>query len=307
MRLLLLNTIKLIIIVVLISFCNISSALNYTKNNFTILNKLKNLESGTEGRLGIFAVNTENEHVIKYRANEIFPTGCTSKTIGVAAVLKKCMINPSILSKRIKYTKEELAEWSPVTKKYVLDGMTVQELCAASISLSDNTAMNLLLKLIGGIQGMNDFARYIGDYSFRQDNDWPAEAFSGGAGNLKDSSTPKAMVESFRKLTLGKVLDRPQRDLFTTWLINTQTGSARIRSGIPEGWIVGDKTGSGAYGSTNDLAIVWPPKHAPVLIGIYYTSDNSKATRREDVLCTATRFLIEEFVKKDKKLQTRSL
>lgn len=275
-----------------------------TKSDPSIIGKLKELESKTEGRLGIFAVNTENGHVIEYRANEIFPTGCTSKVIGVAAVLNKSMSNPSLLSTKVKYSKDELDEWSPVTAQHVSDGMTIQELCSASISLSDNTAMNLLLRYIGGVQGMNDFARSIGDSSFRQDNDWPAEAFSGGPNNVKDSSTPKAMVESLRKLTLGEVLNQAQRDLLTTWLRETSTGSKRIRASIPKNWLVGNKTGSGArYGSTNDLAIIWPSHHAPLLIGAYYTTDNQKASKREDIIAAATKLIVEELIINDTKLE----
>lgn len=272
----------------------------------SISDKLKSIESGTEGRLGIFAINTENGHVIKHRAEELFPAGCTSKTIGVAAVLKKSMSDPSLLSKRIMYSKKDLDRgvWNPITEKNASQGMTVKELCSAAISFSDNTAMNILLKTIGGIQGMNDFAGSIGDSSFRQDNDWPAEAYSGGNGNVKDSSTPQAMVESFYKLTIGEVLDRPQRDLLTTWLVETQTGPARIASGLPKGWIIGHKTGTGGiYGSTNDIAIVWPQKHKPILIGIYYTTNNPKAPLREDVLSAATKALVEEFLLKDTNLK----
>lgn len=228
----LLNITKLILGVIL-SFCGVTlNAFAETKSS--VSDELKTIESNTEGRLGIFAINTGNGHIIKYRAEEIFPTQCTSKTIGVAAVLKKSMSDPSLLSQRITYSKKELdlGEWSPVTEKHVSEGMTVKELCSAAISLSDNTAMNLLLKTIGSIQGINDFAHSIGNASFRQDNDWPAEAYSGGNGNVKDSSTPQAMVESFRKITIDKTLDRPQRDLLTTWLINTQTGAARIRSRV---------------------------------------------------------------------------
>lgn len=300
-----LNIRKTILVVVLSFFGFILNV--FAEPNASVVDKLKNIESNTNGRLGIFAVNTENGHTIRYRAEEIFPTRCTSKIIGVAAVLKKSMSDPALLSQRITYSEKDLdlGQWNPITDKHLSDGMSVQELCSAAISFSDNTAMNLLLKKIGGIQGMNDFARSIGDTLFRQDNDWPAEAYSGGKGNLKDTSTPQAMVESFRKITIGGILDRPQRDLFTTWLINTQTGLARIRSGIPNGWIIGDKTGTGAtYGSTNDLAIVWPPKnHAPILIGIYYTSDNKKATKREDVLSMATKVIIQEFIANDKKLK----
>lgn len=275
----------------------------HAQSNFSVIDKLKNLESSTEGRLGIFAINIGNGQIIEYRASEVFPMGCTSKVMGVSAVLKKSMSDPSLLSTKVKYSKEDLKSWSPVTEKYVSEGMTIQELCAASISFSDNTAMDLLLKPLGGVQGINDFARSIGDLSFRQDNDWPLEAFSGGVNNLKDSSTPKAMVESLRKLTIGKILDKAQRDLLTIWLINTNTGAARIRSGVPKNWVVGNKTGTGAaYGSTNDLAIIWPAKHEPLLIGIYYTTDNEKAIKREDVVSAATKLIIEEFIRNDKKL-----
>ncbi len=276
----------------------------FIETDAAVSDQFQNLESGSEGRLGVFAVNTQNRHIIKYRADEMFPTGCTSKTIGVAAVLKKSMSDPTLLSQKIQYEQADLAEWSPITEKYVSEGMTVQDLCSASISLSDNTAMNLLLKPIGGVQGMNDFARAIGNPSFRQDSDWPDEAFSGGAGNLKDSATPQAMVESLGKLTIGTVLDRPQRDLFTTWLINTQTGAARIRAGTPKNWIVGNKTGTGGvYGSTNDLAIAWPPSHAPLLMGIYYTSNHAQAVKREDLVSAATKILVQEFTKRDRTLR----
>jgi beta-lactamase class A len=278
---------KIIIIAALLLLSNILNA--------SVLDKLKQLESHTDGRLGVFAINTEDERVIEYRANEFFPTGCTSKVIGVAAVLQKSMFDPTLLSQKINYTNEELVQWSPITQKNIAIGMTIEELCAASISFSDNTAMNLLLQIIGGVQGMNDFARSIGNFSFSQDNAWLAEAYSGGAHNTKDASTPKSMVESLRQLTMGEVLDKPHRDLLLSWLIQTQTGAHRIPAAIPADWVLGHKTGTGAaYGTTNDLAILFPPNHAPILIGIYYTSDNEHAKVRDDVVAAATRIIIDE-------------
>jgi len=291
----------IISITVFFVFANVLNAYNQT--DLSVINKLNLLESHTEGRIGIFAINTANDHIIEYRSQEIFPTGCTSKVIGVAAVLEKSVSNPSLLLINMQYSEEELDDWSPVTRHYVTTGMTVQDLCAASISLSDNTAMNLLLKIIDGVQGMNNFAQSIGNLSFSQDHDWPAEAFSGGVNNYKDASTPKSMVESLYKLTLSEILDQPQRDLLITWLMLSQTGAKRIKASLPQNWIVGNKTGTGAtYGSTNDLAIVWPPHHAPIFIGIYYTSDHEQAKKREDIVAEATRILIEEFTKNDKTL-----
>jgi len=291
----------MIITAVVLVFSNVLNAHN--QEDFSFMDKLRTLELNSEGHIGIYAVNTLNDYIIEYRANEIFPTGCTSKVIGVSAVLKKSMSDPFLLSKNIKYSEEDLEEWSPITRKYVSIGITINDLCAASISFSDNTAMNLLLKIIGGVQGMNEFARSMGDLSFRQDNDWPNEAFSGGLDNVKDSSTPKSMVESFRKLTLGEVLDSPRKDLLINWLINTNLGTFRIRSATPKSWIVGNKTGTGlTYGSTNDLAIIWPPNHAPILIGIYYTTINKHAKKREDIVASIAKILIEEFMHNDQTL-----
>jgi beta-lactamase class A len=304
MKTALLNITKLILIMTLVSCWGISNAQN--QSDLSIENKLKNLESSTEGRLGIYAINTENGHVIEYRSDEAFPMGCTSKVMGVSALLKKSMSDPSLLSTKVKYSKENLENWSPVTEKYVSEGMTIQDLCAASISYSDNTAMNLLLKPLGGVQGINEFARSIGNLSFRQDNDWPLEAYSGGINNLKDSSTPKAMVESLRKLTMGNILDKYQRDLLIAWLIDAKTESARgrIRAGVPNSWTVANKTGTGAkYGSTNDLAIIWPLKHEPLLIGVYYTTNNQNSVKREDVVSAATKLAVEELIKADKQPQ----
>lgn len=262
---------------------------------------LRKLEKTTEGRIGIFAINTGNGQVIHYRADEFFPTGCTSKLIGVSAVLKKSMSDPFLLSQVIHYSQKdlEIGGYNPITKDHVSEGMSIKDLCSASISYSDNTAMNLLLKPLGGIQGMNEFARSIGDPKFRQDHDWPAEALSGGEANVDDSSTPRAMVESLQKLVVGGILSSPQRELLTVWLINTETGKTRIRSVVPKSWIVGNKTGTGVYGTTNDLAILWPPSHAPILIGLYYTTKHKEAERREDVIAAATKFLIQEFTRTD--------
>lgn len=256
--------------------------------------ELAKLEARSEGRLGIFALNTANNKKIQYHANERFPMGCTSKVIGVAAVLKKSMTDKQLLQEKIVYQKNDLLSWAPITKKHLKDGMTICELCAAAISYSDNTAMNLLVKKLGGLQEFNNFARSIGDMSFKVDNWWPQEAMSGPDG--KDSTTPAAMAKSLQKLALGDVLAISQRKQLQDWLKDCTTGQSRIRAGVPQGWIVGDKTGTGFhYGTTNDIAIIWPPKHAPIVLVVYYTNNYKNAQKREDIIASATRIVLKDF------------
>ncbi|MBA2648207.1 MAG: class A beta-lactamase [Legionella sp.] len=266
----------------------------------SIQQKLAELEASSGGRIGIYAINTANGTHLQYHANERFPMGCTSKVIGVATILNKSMSDSSLLSQKVSYTKKDLTNWSPITEKHLATGMTVAELCAASISYSDNTAMNLLVKKMGGLEQMNVFAHSIHNDSFRQDNGWPEEAFSGGRASLNDSSTPKAMAKSLQKLAFTGALAKPQRELLISWLKATTTGDFRIRAGVPKAWIVADKTGTGsAYGTTNDIGIIWPPKCAPIIVAVYYTSDNKKSVKREDLVASVTRILVNKLAQND--------
>lgn len=263
----------------------------------SIQKKLAKLEASSGGRIGLYVIDTANDKYLEHRADERFPMGCTSKVIGVAAVLHKSMSDSALLSQKINYTKDDLRAWSPVTEKYLLSGMTVEELCDASIRYSDNTAMNLLVKKIGGLEQMNLFAHSIGNTTFRQDHDWPKEAYSGGKNNLKDSATPKDMANSLQKLIFTDVLEKSKKEMLLSWLKANTTGAFRIRAGVPKGWMVADKTGSGAYGTTNDLGIIWPPHCAPIIMAIYYTNDDKNAVKKEDLVASVTRLLIDELSK----------
>ncbi len=265
----------------------------------SIQEQLKELEKSSGGQLGISTINTGNNQRIQYRSEERFPMGCTSKVIGVAAVLKASMTNPQLLQERVTYTKKDLVNWNPITEKHVDEGMTVAELCSAAITVSDNTAMNLLAKKMGGPQGLNAFARSIGDNHFQLTHMWPEEALA-VPGTTDDSTTPDAMEQSLQKLVLGDALSKSQKESLNTWLKNNTTGDARIRAGVPKGWVVGDKTGTGFhYGTTNDVAVIWPPKCDPIVLAIYYSSNNKEAPQRNDVLASATRLIINEYARTD--------
>jgi beta-lactamase class A len=68
---------------------------------------------------------------------------------------------------------------------------------------------------------------------------------------------------------LGDVLGRPERARLARWLRANTTGARLVRAGVPEGWVVGDKTGTGAtYGARNDIAVVWRPGAAPLVVAI---------------------------------------
>ncbi|OYK80490.1 hypothetical protein CbuD7D7780_04280 [Coxiella burnetii] len=182
-----------------------------------------------------------------------------------------------------------------MTKNHINGGITVSELCAAALTLSDNSAANLLIKKLGGLTAINAFARSIGDKQFELDRLEP-QLNSAIPGDIRDTTTPEAMANSLKRLTLGDILAFPQRIQLQTWLKNNTTGNAKIRAGVPKDWIVGDKTGSGGYGTTNDIGIIWPPKRAPIVVAIFFTKNKKGAVSPDSIIERITRILMSAIV-----------
>ena len=256
------------------------------------LQRLSELETTFAGRLGVVAINTGNGDVLSYRGDEAFPLCSTFKAMLAAAILQRSVLTPELLEKRITYRKSDLVTYSPVTEKHVQDGMTVTELCAATVQYSDNSAANLLLKLLDGPEGLTTFARSIGDQHFRLER-WETELNSAIPGDLRDTTTPLAMARSLQRLVIGDALPHMQREQLQAWLRGNTTGATRIRAGVPAAWQVGDKTGTGDYGTTNDVAVLWPPGKAPVVLTVYLTQNSKDASPRNETLAAATRVVVD--------------
>ncbi|HEY6772631.1 MAG TPA: class A beta-lactamase, partial [Oxalicibacterium sp.] len=181
---------------------------------------------------------------------------------------------------------------APITGKLVGKGMTVSELCAATLQYSDNAAVNLLMKELGGTAAVTAFARTVGDEIFRLDR-WEPELNSAVPGDLRDTTTPAAMVQTLQKLMLGNALGSLQQEQLVFWMKKNRTGDARIRAGVPTDWIVADKTGTGSYGTTNDIGVLWPPGRAPIVVVLYFTQHEQAAKPRDDVIADATRTIVQ--------------
>ena len=254
--------------------------------------RLADLEKTLDGRLGLFALDTGNHAQLAYRADERFPFCSTFKVIAAAAALLKDQQTPGLMQQRIHYRQHDLVPYSPVTEKHVDDGMTVAALCAAAIQYSDNTAGNLLIELVGSPAAVTAFARTIGDTQFRLDRRETA-LNSAIPGDPRDTTTPRAMAHSLHRLALGDALAPAQRMQLQDWMRGNTTGASRIRAGIPPDWQAADKTGTGDYGSANDIALLWPPGRAPIVLAIYTTRHQQDAGARSDVIAQATRIVVD--------------
>lgn len=253
--------------------------------------RLVQLEAASGGRLGVAALNTADGRRLLHRADERFPFCSTFKMMLSAAVLARA---PSLLEKRLRYDKDELVAHSPITEDHLDGGMTVAELCEATIQTSDNTAANLLIREVGGPEAVTAYARSIGDRQFRLDR-WETALNSAIPGDPRDTTTPAAMMSSLHALTLGDALPPAKRQILIDWLIGNTTGATRIRAGVPSTWRVGDKTGAGDYGTVNDIAILWPPGKAPIVLAVYLTQPGKDDKTRPEILGKAAKIVIDAF------------
>jgi beta-lactamase class A len=254
--------------------------------------KLAKLEQTLAGRLGVFALNTANSKQLSYRGDEYFPMCSTFKVLLASAILKRSTQSDGLMQQRIKYQQSDLVTYSPITERHVADGMTVSALCAAAIQYSDNTASNLLMKILGGPGAVTTFARSIGDRQFQLDR-WETALNSSIPGDRRDTSTPNAIASSLQRLAFGDALEPRLQLQLRVWLQGNTTGAARIRAGVPADWQVGDKTGTGDYGTANDIALLWPPRRSPIVLSIYTTQGEKDAKARNDIIASAARIVVD--------------
>lgn len=250
---------------------------------------LATLERRHGGRLGVAILDTGSGQQMTHRGDQRFLLCSTFKLLAVAAVLAKVDQGKEKLDRLIVYGKDVLLDYAPVTRRHVgAPGMSVAQLCKAAITLSDNTAANLLLADLGGPTAVTRLVHANGDPVTRLDRTEPTLNV-GAPGDERDTTTPSAMLGSMRRLLLGDVLSDTSRRQLNTWLNETSTGDARIRAGVPAGWSVGDKTGTGPQGETNDVAILRPPQRAPILVTAYYAGSPADQAVRDAVLAEVGR------------------
>lgn len=239
--------------------------------------ELEHIEASTGGRLGVAIVEVETGRAVMHREDERFPMCSTAKALACGAVLSRVDAGKESLERRIRFSGSDLVTYSPATKEHLGgDGMTLRAICEAAMTLSDNTAMNLIIGTLGGPAGVTEFARSLDDRLTRLDRS-EATLNEATPGDPRDTTTPKAMATDLRALVLGNALSSALRDQLATWMVANTTGGAKLRAGVPSTWKVGDKTGSGSHGTSNDVAVLWRPDGRPLVAAVYLTGAESVA------------------------------
>ena len=253
------------------------------------------MEARNGGRLGVLVVDTATGAFIENRADERFPLTSTFKFLAAAAVLGLVDAGEQQFDRIIQYTEADVEPtYSPVTKNHIGTGMSIVDICASAVVLSDNTAGNLLLRLLGGPEGLTRFCRSLDDKVTRLDRTEPT-LNTAIPGDERDTTSPRVMVADMRRILLGDTLSAASRQRLETWLIDDKVGGNRLRAGIPSAWRIGDKTGSGENGTANTIGILWPPVSAPILAAVYYTGSTEPRDQLNTVHAEIGRLVANTF------------
>jgi beta-lactamase class A len=261
-----------------------------------LTSRINELERRTGGRLGVAVLDTHTGRRFAWRGDERFRMCSTIKAPLSAAILRRVDQGRERLDRRITYGRDVLMGNSPVVEQHVEDGMTIAALCEATMTRSDNAAANLLFNALNNDKerapaDLTRFLRAIGDQTTRSDRLEP-ELNTGTPDDPRDTTTPTAIVATWKTLLLGDALSPASRKQLTAWVVANRTGDKRLRAGLPKGWRVGDKTGNNGKDQTNDVAITWPPGRKPVLIASFHDRGSADDDVRNAVLADVARAVV---------------
>lgn len=230
---------------------------------------LDRIRDETGGRIGLAVYDSDSGRRYFDGAEARFAMCSTFKVPLAAAVLARADRGEIDLKREIRFSEADLLDHAPVVKANIAKGaLPIETLLEAAVVMSDNAAANLVFGQISGPRGLTKFIRDCGDAITRSDRDEPTLNLVRN-GEVRDTTTPQAMLWLLNKILLGETLSAPSRARLTGWMEASPTGKDRLRAGLPKSWQVGDKTGTSGEGYAHDIAIATPPGRKPILIACY--------------------------------------
>lgn len=256
--------------------------------------QLAELEDRYNAKVGFYGVNLGSNRTLAHRADDLFATCSAFKAYVAGAILMKDQRGELKLADEV-YIDPVLfvPVASPITEPNIGGWLPLSDLCTAAVRQSDNTATNLMLELLGGPPSIAEFARSAGDgrtWMVR----WEPDLNTAYPGDPRDTTSPRAMGTGFANMLTGQVFDESHRAQLYEWMSTIVTGDKRIRAGLPSGWAMADKTGTGDYASSNDIGVAFGPDGEHLLLAVMTRtrSDDPDAPALDALIADVTRVAV---------------
>ncbi|HHX8639204.1 TPA: CARB family carbenicillin-hydrolyzing class A beta-lactamase [Vibrio diabolicus] len=252
------------------------------------------IEQQTSSRVGVSVWDTQTDERWDYRGDERFPLMSTFKTLACATMLSDMDSGKLSKNATAKVDERSIVVWSPVMDKLAGQNTRVEHACEAAMLMSDNTAANLVLNEIGGPKAVTMFLRTIGDKATRLDRLEP-RLNEATPGDNRDTTTPNAIVNTLRTLIEGETLSYESRVQLKIWMQDNKVSDSLMRSVLPTGWSIADRSGAGGHGSRGINAIIWKENHRPVYISIYVTETELSLQARDQLIAQISQLILQKY------------
>lgn len=256
---------------------------------------IEQIESRVSARIGVAVYDSATKKAWSYKGDERFPMMSTFKTLACANLLYDAENKGLDLDSQVNIKSEDLIVWSPVTKELVDKGISLRDACSATMTMSDNTAANIVLGGIDGLNGLTQFLRSIGDSNTRLDHLEP-ELNHARPDDARDTTTPKSIVMTLNKLMYGDTLSQASKSTLKGWMMGNKVSDGMFRSILPSGWNIADRSGAGAYGSRAITAIVWSEHRAPLIISVALTETEFTLQQRDKVINEVGQLIFDAYL-----------
>ncbi|MBI1402332.1 MAG: class A beta-lactamase [Porphyrobacter sp.] len=270
-----------------------------------IAGELRRIEAEADATLGVELFDTGSGVSVGLNADRRFGHASSFKLSLAALLLQRHAAGQIDADRRVTWSEADMLSYAPFTRERIETGATLRELARAAQTTSDNPAANILLRELGGPAALTAFWRSIGDEVSRIDRLEP-EMNDVPTGEFRDTTTPAAMARTVAKLVYGDVLPEAERAMLKDWMIATDTGLRRVRAGLPEGWLAGDKTGTsgliaGSEYNYIDIGFAEPPAGAPITFACYLRARQTEDEMlpRGEAALARVGALIKEFAEAD--------
>lgn len=253
---------------------------------------IQNIENDLNATIGVAVYDTKANSTWAYNGDKSFPLMSTAKVLVCAYLLAEVDAKKFSLEAKIMIMQGQIVTYSPVMEKHVNTMLSLKDICSATLSISDNSAMNILLDQLGGPTKLTAFMRSIDDSITRLDRKEPAlnEAM---LDDVRDTTTPQAMVSSLNSIFFAEVLSHASKVQLMEWMKANKVSGALTRSVLPQDWKIADRSGAGGFGSRGIVAILWPPQKQPIIICIYLKQTGATLEERNLAIARISEAIIK--------------
>lgn len=251
-----------------------------------VLSAVQGIEKSLNARVGFYLHDLQDDTVITHAADDRFPLNSTFKLFACAALLHHSVTGQISLASQTRLSDVNIVPYSPAVEKHLQAGqkaLSFGTACQMMLSVSDNTAANVVLSALGGPSGLTAFLRSTGDQTTRLDR-WETGLNEARPGDPRDTTTPRAAAQTLRRIMLGDILPQAPRSLLRRWVADHTVADALFRAALPADWHIHDRTGAGGYGSRSIIAVLYPPDRAAIITALYITQTDATLAERNTAI-----------------------